>query len=90
MAALCEIKCDVITATCDLSVCSARAWRRWASCRYSSPRNELTDLTRESSVGDIKATTLNAVIGAENLRNAPTLSVFKSSLKTFLFRKAYQ
>nr|KAG5704600.1 hypothetical protein BaRGS_031864 [Batillaria attramentaria] len=25
-----------------------------------------------------------------DLRNTPTLSVFKSSLKTFLFRKAYQ
>nr|KAG5686666.1 hypothetical protein BaRGS_031376 [Batillaria attramentaria] len=33
---------------------------------------------------------LEITFGVRDLRNAPTLSVFKSSLKTFLFRKAYQ
>nr|KAG5685579.1 hypothetical protein BaRGS_009794 [Batillaria attramentaria] len=41
-------------------------------------------------LADGQMTTTSISTSCFDLRNAPTLSVFKSSLKTFLFRKAYQ
>nr|KAG5699041.1 hypothetical protein BaRGS_025435 [Batillaria attramentaria] len=45
-----------------------------------------------SSVGERHDLDVEGLVDVydSDLRNAPTLSVFKSSLKTFLFRKAYQ